>query len=286
MQSHPIFKRHGRERTCSTGFAALPLGVLMVTGIARAESLSRSTVGEGTRWATTCYVRDSGRPGPTVMVVGGIHGNEPAGARAADQIRHWPIERGRLVVVPQANVLALEAEQRHTPGAEKSLRDMNRNFPQAGGPASAACERSQALWQRVERHQPDWLIDLHEGYDFHQINDDSVGSSIVVDPSDEAKEAARLMLDAVNEDINDADKRFMRLAPPVDGSLARGAAEHLGADAMILETTRKSQSLSLRVQQHHTMVHRLLVHLEMIRDDLSAEQIGESKDEQRSAVSP
>ncbi|MGI9472015.1 MAG: hypothetical protein ACR2NZ_10805 [Rubripirellula sp.] len=53
-------------------------------------------LGVGQSWQTRFYVNDSGVAGPTVIVTGGVHGNEPAGSAAADQIRHWPIVRGKL----------------------------------------------------------------------------------------------------------------------------------------------------------------------------------------------
>ena len=37
----------------------------------------------GTPWETTGYVVDSGEAGPTALILGGVHGNEPAGAAAA-----------------------------------------------------------------------------------------------------------------------------------------------------------------------------------------------------------
>lgn len=40
-------------------------------------------LGESTRWATPYHVVDSGKPGPRVAIVGGCHGNEPAGANKA-----------------------------------------------------------------------------------------------------------------------------------------------------------------------------------------------------------
>ena len=58
---------------------------------------------------------ETGVPGPTVLIVGGIHGNEPAGFRAADQVRHWPINRGKLIVIPKLNRLGVEANIRWSP---------------------------------------------------------------------------------------------------------------------------------------------------------------------------
>jgi len=48
----------------------------------------------GTGQETPWHRVASGEPGPVVMIVGGVHGNELAGARAAEQIRHWTLARG------------------------------------------------------------------------------------------------------------------------------------------------------------------------------------------------
>lgn len=63
----------------------------------------------------------------------------------------------------------------------------------------------------------------------------------------------------------------MVLGPPVNGSLARAAHEHLGANSMILETTFSTAKLPVRVRQHRTMVHRFLQRLDMLTDDVTVE---------------
>ena len=82
---------------------------------------SEGALAEGTPFETRWYVYESGLPGPTVVVTGGIHGNEPAGARAARQIADWTVSRGRLVVLPRCNEPALEARTRRMPELEKDL---------------------------------------------------------------------------------------------------------------------------------------------------------------------
>jgi hypothetical protein len=44
------------------------------------------TLQAGTRWQTEGCIADSGKPGPTALILGGVHGNEPAGALAAAQV--------------------------------------------------------------------------------------------------------------------------------------------------------------------------------------------------------
>lgn len=228
-----------------------------------AEKLSRGTLLPGTPAATDYFIKDSGQSGPVVMITGGVHGNEPAGAAAAAAIRSWSIACGRLIVLPRANVVALDSNQRTTPGESEAVGNLNRDFPRAGKEELPRGELAVAIWKLVQEEKPDWLIDLHEGYDFKQVNAKSVGSSIIVFPTDDGQAAAQRMLQAVNATITNAALKFVKLSPPVDGSLARAAGSHRAMNAMILETTTKEQPLEKRVAQHHTMLRELFAYLKL-----------------------
>ena len=206
------------------------------------------------------------------MIVGGVHGNEPAGALAAEVIRHWPITHGKLVVIPRANVPALAAVKRLIPDLDTNLSNLNRNYPRAGKEEAPRGELAAAIWNVALQQKPDWLLDLHEGFDFNQLNEKSVGSSVIVFPGEPGKAAAELMLTAVNNTITDEKLKFARRGPPIDGSLARAGGEHLHIPSMTLETTSK-QPMEKRVSQHEAMVHALLQHLTMV----GAGQTSESK---------
>lgn len=220
-------------------------------------------VAAGTPAATPCYVCDSGVPGPTVVITAGLHGDEPAGSLAADQIRHWPVTRGKMVVLPRANAAALKAGKRLTPGAEPAEGNLNRNFPSAADEAARGALASD-LWACVARQRPDWLVDLHEGSDFNRQTNSSVGSSVIAGATPEAREAAAAMQAAVNATVTNAARHFTLLGPPVAGSLARAAGDRLGAHALIVETTSKDQPLSLRARQHRILAHSLLSRLGMV----------------------
>ena len=133
--------------------------------------------------AINWYSIDSEQPGPTVLITGGIHGNEPAGAAAAKQIHHWPVKQGKLIVIPRINQLGLQADSRWLPQHrnDKKLRDLNRNFPKEEGSFPQG-EIATAIWNFTKSLEPDYVIDLHEGFDFHSINPKSVGSSIIFSP--------------------------------------------------------------------------------------------------------
>ena len=87
------------------------LGALLSLTAALAAQQGRATrtaqlIAAGTRWRTSAVVIDSGVSGPTALVVGGVHGNEPAGYRAARQASGWRVAKGKLVVIPRAKVVA------------------------------------------------------------------------------------------------------------------------------------------------------------------------------------
>ncbi|MFO8014543.1 MAG: succinylglutamate desuccinylase/aspartoacylase family protein [Phycisphaerae bacterium] len=221
------------------------------------------TLAEGTRWATPYYVIDSGKAGPTVMVVGGVHGNEPAGAAAAEAIRRLAIARGKLLILPRANVPGLEARRRRLPDVDRDASDLNRNFPRADGAAPRG-QPAEAIWALVSRVRPDWLVDLHESAGFRKADPKRVGNTVIHAVADDTRRRALAMIEAVNAGIDDEKKRFILLKNPAKGSLARSAADRLGASAMIVETTRRDQPLALRVRQHRLMVERLLADLGMV----------------------
>ena len=153
-----------------------------------------------------------------------------------------------------------------TPKPPEGL-DLNRNFPRAKEPDTIRGEPAGTVWSFVRTRKPDWVIDLHEGYHFHRIESKSVGSSIIDTKSKATNKIVPAMLKAVDAPIEDPKKKFSRLSPPANGSLTRAAAEHLGAEVMILETTRREQAPSHRARQHRIMVHTLLAHLGMVAPD-------------------
>jgi predicted deacylase len=210
----------------------------------------------------TIFVRTGAARGPTLLVVAGIHGNEPAPPLAARALVTSEIDRGRLVIVPEANRAALAKKSRHTPGAR--FLDLNRNFP-IPGRRSARGRLASELWRLVERERPDFVVDVHEGFDFNRRNAKSVGSSVTYVPHARGgAEAARLgrhLVRTVNETIDDPSRHFTLIAPGPEGSFARSVAEELGIPSLVLETTRVRQPLELRVAQHHLLLAEIVARL-------------------------
>ncbi|MHC4134273.1 MAG: M14 family metallopeptidase [Planctomycetota bacterium] len=111
----------------------------------------------------------TGRPGPTIVVCGGLHGNEPAGALAARRVlerleRERPPLRGELLAVA-GNLAALAAGRRYL------AVDLNRVWQpdhlhsvRNGGPRNPEEEELRALlevFDGLNEDGPLILLDLH-----------------------------------------------------------------------------------------------------------------------------
>ncbi len=82
--------------------------VMRGPGVTRVVPLSRYFAGlAGTPGDTDVYVLESGKPGGTLLVMGGVHANEPAGMIAAVLVvENARVSAGRVFVIPQANASA------------------------------------------------------------------------------------------------------------------------------------------------------------------------------------
>ena len=140
-----------------------------------------------TKYETALTVIDSGRSGPTVLVVGGVHGSEPAGYRAADQLKEESIAAGRLLILPRANAIGVKKGLR----APAETGNLNRNFPSAKN-GSAEGALAKAILAMMKEYRPDWVIDLHEGTNYAGLSSsDSVGQSVIYYPSGKAGAGAK-----------------------------------------------------------------------------------------------
>lgn len=117
----------------------------------------------GTPSETRLHIASSGLAGPVLMILGGVHGNEPGGWGAADEIATWEPARGRMLVLPHANTQAIALFERTT----DALGDLNRLYP--GNPESdLPMERMAAEIVGVAREfAADIVLDLHESWAFY-----------------------------------------------------------------------------------------------------------------------
>ncbi|MDD3365580.1 MAG: succinylglutamate desuccinylase/aspartoacylase family protein [Syntrophomonas sp.] len=233
--------------------------VLAMPHTAQAATSSTTTkiIAQGTKYATELYVIKSGVPGPVVMIVGGIHGNETAGYKAADKVKDYSIEKGTLLVLPQANKRAVAAHTRSMGGA-----DLNRDFPtsKSDKPDNTM---STAIFNVVKEYNVDWLMDMHEGANYEKIkSSSSVGQSLIYYPDTQTKTIATKIVKSLNVGIKTSYKDFTLLRYPVSGSLASASAKVLGVNSFIFETCSKDY-LSTRISYQLKAANMLLNYLQM-----------------------
>ncbi len=100
------------------------------------------------------YKINGTEPGKTLMIIGGIQGDEAAGFLAADRYADISLIKGNLIVVPRANFPSILKRER------KINEDMNRKF--AGSGAGNYETRVVQVLKKLIK-ESDCLLNLHEG---------------------------------------------------------------------------------------------------------------------------
>lgn len=228
----------------------------------------------GTPWETPLWRMDSGRAGPVVLVLGGVHGNEPGGWLAAEEIAAWEPVRGSLLVVPRANGLAVAAGERTLP----ELGDLNRLYP---GGSAAPEPMAQMAWAIVEAARTagaSLLLDLHESWAFYaertQDGTAFLGQTVTAGPGDRSGIAAALA-EAVNAGVTvERDRLVPRDFSVAQMARAQAAGEWFpgrggsslslgrvvrGLTPVLVEMGQQDQPLERRVELHRAVVRAALV---------------------------
>ena len=119
-------------------------------------------------------------PGPRLLVMGGVHGDETCGTVGIERVRAeidsgaLQLLRGQLTLVPVANPLARRRLQR------EGERNLNRLFKPSAAPADYEDRVTNVLCPLIERH--DVLLDLHsfqsEGEAFAMIGPRDNGGAL------------------------------------------------------------------------------------------------------------
>ena len=210
---------------------------------------------------------------PRVLCVGGVHGNEPAGARMLQSFLQNKLPRlvcGTLHVAAAANPCGLAANTRFLP--EFSCPDINRAFPTTErGRENAEYDVSQAAELGKLTENVDVVLDFHEGFDFASRKEHSLGSSITVHAFTNEERAAlfsaaEAAVQEMNAEIDDAEKKWVvfdgaeRRVPL--GSFAK-FCRVMERAYVLVETSGQNdiQPLDLRVEQARVVLIHMLAEL-------------------------
>ena len=198
-------------------------------------------------WETPLFVTHSGVAGPVVLVLGGVHGNEPGGWEAAEAIAGWTPSRGSLLVIPRANVVATQALERTLP----ELGDLNRLYPGSSADELPMSRMAASIVYTAKRYGVDLVLDLHESWGFYAERGENggtafIGQTITSGPGPEREPIARTIAGRFNAQVEvERDRLLSRDRSSFPAGIAEDEPLGDGADAFRWRPGRGGSSLSL-----------------------------------------
>jgi hypothetical protein len=215
------------------------LSGLFLTAPAGAETMETGQLMAGTRYQTPYYIKRGDIPGPTAVIVGGVHGDEPAGYLATRQLRAWKVTRGTLVLVPDAHIEAIRRHVRAYP------RNMNRLFP--GRPDGDDMEKlAFEIWQLIQKSKPQLVLTLHESRGFFLEDPTRYGQTFTFD-FNELKPFMGRVAAKVNAGIGPKKNQFRLKVDPFPTCPTYVTWQYLKVPATSIETA-KPLALKTRIQ--------------------------------------
>lgn len=120
--------------------------------------------------------------GPTVLIFGGIHGDEPGGYFSSEILSKIKMIKGNLIIVPRVNFPSIMMNRREVHG------DMNRKFVPGEKPGDPDADVIKLLKKLMG--EADVFINQHDAYGFHRekyinelYNQTRYGQSLIIDSS-------------------------------------------------------------------------------------------------------
>ncbi len=227
-------------------------------------------------------------PGKTLLVIGGIQGNEPGGYLAADMYVEMSLKKGNLIVVPRANFYSILHNVRGING------DMNRKF---GGAGQKSWEDWDALIiEKLKEliEESDFLLNLHDGSGFYADtwisdlrNPKRYGQSIIADcavfyskkynKTFDMADIARKICTRVNPQIDNEKHHFHfnnhnTSDPETRHPEQRKSATYFAVTqhqipAFGIETSKNISSPRLRVRYQTMVINAFMEHFDIIPEN-------------------
>ena len=256
------------------------LFLVILSGTAQAKKV-HSIFFEGTDYELNVYKVYGKEPGKTILLIGGIQGDEPGGFLSADLYADMALSKGNLIVVPRANFHSILLNQRQV------NEDMNRKFAEDSKLNYEA--RVVGILKSLIA-ESDCLLNLHDGSGFYSdtwISDDRnpkrYGQSIIADCENYEKqdktsviklgEIGREVTKEINKKINKKDYYFhfnnhntaseKSIHKVQRKSATYYALTKCGIPAFGVETS-KSLPLELKIRHHVLAINAFMERYEII----------------------
>lgn len=215
------------------------------------------TLLEGTDRETPVYEITGAKEGPTAVLLGGMHGNEINGYRVAANSTNWEIDAGRLIVIPFANIIAIEQNTRHGPNG-----DLNRSFPRGQVPTH---DLARAIWRVIEDAAPDVVIDLHRSRGLFNTHPRWIGQVVLRTETDGTADTANDVVEYMNDRHVPRSMRFHRFTTTSIHDIDRGSGlliqkvhHDMGVPGFLVELTDFLLDLNTQLRWTTALTERLL----------------------------
>jgi len=238
-----------------------------------------------TAYELNIYKSYGKQTGKTLMLIGGIQGNEPGGFLSADLYADMRLEKGNLIVVPRANFYSIILNHRGPHG------DMNRKFTPEDTEDSTEDKIVTILKKLIS--ESDYVLNLHDGTGYYYPkyiskwrNPRRFGQSIIADCEDyrvpgsekvlRLGEMARKVIDEINPQIahNLHKFHFMNTRTGESGSAHQEQRKSATYYALTkhhipsfgVETSKFLPSTDLKVRYHNLIINTFMKHFNIVRE--------------------
>lgn len=224
-------------------------------------SVSSYKLMEGQLTETEVVHIHSENEGPTIYIVGAVHGDEKAAWYTAILMEKASIKQGDLYILAPANANGAKNDSRYVTDGQ----DMNRLFP--GDPkGNEAQHLAYAIYTDIADKAPDLVLDLHEAIIYSNTRDFLGSTYIFTDLSVFANEYDMdvMFLDLLfaTEDGTICHNTFGSTGPGPAGSINATVTNQLKIPVITVETFR-GFDIYRRVYDQLDTIQYILQYLEM-----------------------
>ncbi|MDR2884911.1 MAG: hypothetical protein LBV09_07365 [Deferribacteraceae bacterium] len=232
---------------------------------------------KGSNYELDVYTIKGRTEGNTMLILGGIQGDEPGGFLSADLYAELKLEKGNLIVIPRANLKSVILFNRGTDG------DMNRLFTDN----ISESDMEKVVGVIIEQmKKSDIFLNLHDGWGFHKTNPKRFGQSIIVDEdtftcSDnstiELGDMAKDVLAKVNARIDDEDHHLAFFNthtgdpksphPSMRQTATWYALQNFCIPSFGIEASKNIKSDELKVLYHNYVVNEFMKILDIVPEN-------------------
>lgn len=200
-------------------------------------------------------IDENNLPQIDLLVIAGVHGDEYGPTLGIEDYlkENGNKLRGNLIFIPRVNISGIDKKVRFMDCLGENY-NVNRNFK----------KNTNKFQKRIINlvNNSNITLDFHEAYDFHIINKNSIGSTIMASNHNKLQKLGKILVDEINKTINDENKKFIYLNNS-DYDIKNSLRNYCYLNNklyFLIEITGQNnkQPLELRKEQTRIILHKCL----------------------------